>query len=67
MPAPLSPDIRNHFQALSLEDHSARELGLRLAISAASTVRYAAFLRKTGNLMPVSNSQTTGSRTAGAL
>ena len=57
MPAPLSPDIRNRFQALSLEGHSAREIGRRLLISAATAVRFAACLRKTSNLMPAANSR----------
>jgi transposase len=60
MPAPLSLDIRHRFQALHREGHSAREIGRRLLISAATAVRYAACLRKTGNLMPAANSRRQG-------
>ena len=60
MPAPLSPDIRNRFQALHSEGHSAREIGRRLLISAATAMRYAACLRKTGNLLPAANSRRQG-------
>ena len=41
MPAPLSPDIRNRFQVLYREALSAREIGRRLLISAATAVRFA--------------------------
>ena len=60
MPAPLSSDIRNRFEALHREGHSAREIGRWLLISAATAVRYAACLRKTGNLMPAGNSRRQG-------
>ena len=60
MPAPLSPDIRNRFEVLYQEGLSAREIGRRLLISAATAVRYAACLRKTGNLMPAANSRRQG-------
>lgn len=60
MPAPLSPDIRHRFQVLHQEGHSAREIGRRLLISAATAVRYAACLRKTGNLTPAANSRRQG-------
>ena len=60
MPAPLSSDIRNRFEALHREGHSAREIGRRLLISAATAVRSAACLRKTGNLMPAANSRRQG-------
>ena len=60
MPAPLSLDIRHRFQALHREGHSAREIGRRLLISAATAVRYAACLRNTGNLMPTANSRRQG-------
>ncbi len=62
MPAPLSPDIRSRFQALHLEGHSAREIGRRLMISAATAVRFAARLRRTGNLAPAANSRRLGHR-----
>ena len=60
MPAPLSPDIRNRFQVLHQDGLSAREIGCRLLISAATAVRFAACLRKTGNLMPATNSRRQG-------
>ena len=60
MPAPLSADIRNRFQTLHLEGHSAREIGRRLLISAATAVRYAACLRKTGNITPAANPRRQG-------
>jgi transposase len=60
MPAPLSPDIRNRFEVLYQEGLLAREIGRRLLISAATAVRYAACLRKTGNLMPAANSRRHG-------
>ncbi len=60
MPAPLSPEIRSRFQALHLEGHSAREIGRRLMISAATAVRFAARLRRTGNLAPAANSRRLG-------
>jgi transposase len=60
MPAPLSLDIRNRFEVLYQEGLSAREIGRRLLISAATAVRYAACLRKTGNLMPAANSRRQG-------
>ncbi len=60
MPAPLSPDIRSRFQALHHEGHSAREIGHRLLISAAPAVRFAARLRRTGNLAPAANSRRQG-------
>ena len=52
MPAPLSPDIRNRFQVLHREGLSAREIGRRLLISAATAVRFADRLRRTGDLAP---------------
>ena len=60
MPAPLSADIRNRFQTLHLEGHSAREIGRRLLISTATAVRYAACLRKTGNITPAANPRRQG-------
>ena len=67
MPAPLSADIRNRFQTLHLEGHSARQIGRRVLISAATAVRYAACLRKTGNIYHPSGKPTSpGSRTVGA-
>ena len=60
MPAPLSSDIRNRFQALHLEGHSSREIGRRLLICAATAVRFAACLRRTGNLTPATNSRRQG-------
>lgn len=60
MPAPLSPDIRHRFQALHHEGHSAREIGRRLLISAATAVRFAARLRQTGDLAPAANSRRRG-------
>ncbi len=60
MPAPLSPDIRSRFQALHLEGHSAREIGRRLMISAATAVRFAARLRRTGTRAPAANSRRLG-------
>ena len=41
MPNPLSQDIRHRFQLLHKEGRSAREIGRRLLISAATAVRYA--------------------------
>ena len=60
MAAPLSPDIRNRFQALHLEGHSAREIGRRLLISAATAVRFSACLRRTGDLSPKANPRRQG-------
>ncbi len=60
MPAPLSPDIRNRFEVLHLEGHSAREIGRRLLISAATAVRFAACLRRTGDLSPKANPRRQG-------
>ena len=60
MPAPLSPDIRIRFQALYNEGLSAREIGRRLLISAATAVRFADRLRHTGNLKPAANSRRQG-------
>lgn len=60
MPAPLSPDIRNRFQVLHQEGLSAREIGRRLLISAATAVRFAACLRQTGSLTPAANSRRQG-------
>lgn len=60
MPAPLSPDIRNRFQVLHREGLSAREIGRRLLISAATAVRFADRLRRTGDLAPAVNSRRQG-------
>ena len=60
MPAPLSADIRNRFQALHQEGLSAREIGRRLLISAATAVRFTARLRETGSLTPALNSRRQG-------
>ncbi len=60
MPAPMSPDIRNRFQALHLEGHSARKIGRRLLISAATAVRFAACLRRTADLSPQTNPRRQG-------
>ena len=60
MPAPLSPDIRHRFHALHREGHSAREIGRRLLISAATAVRFAACLRQTGDLTPKANPRRLG-------
>ena len=60
MPAPLSSDIRNRFLVLHLEGHSAREIGRRLLISAATAVRFADRLQRTGALTPASNSRRRG-------
>ena len=50
------------FQVLHLEGHSAREIGRRLLISSATAVRFAACLRRTGNLTPAPNSRRQGHR-----
>jgi hypothetical protein len=42
MPTPLSPDIRHRFQTLYQEGHSARKIGRRLLISAATSVLFLA-------------------------
>ena len=60
MPAPLSPDIRNRFQVLHREGLSAREIGRRLRISAATAVRFADRLRRTGDLAPAANPRRRG-------
>ena len=60
MPAPLSPDIRDRFEALHQEGHSAREIGRRLLISAATAMRSAIGPRKTGNLKPAANARRRG-------
>ncbi|MFQ1702915.1 hypothetical protein ACJ5NV_20255 [Loktanella agnita] len=60
MPAPLSSDIRHRFHALHQEGHSAREIGRRLLISAATAVRFAKQLRRTGGLTAARNSRRRG-------
>lgn len=60
MPSPLSQDIRRRFQALHEEGHTAREIGRRLLISAATAVRFAASLRRGEDLVPVVNSRRRG-------
>lgn len=60
MPAPLSSDIRSRFQALHSDGHSAREIGRRLLISAATAVRFASQLNQTGDLSPAANSRRQG-------
>ena len=60
MPNPLSQDIRHRFQLLHKEGHSAREIGRRLLISAATAVRYADSLRRGRDLTPASNSRMAG-------
>jgi len=60
MPKPLSQDIRHRFQALHEEGHSAREIGRRLLISAATAVRFAARLRQCGDLVPAVNPRRRG-------
>ena len=60
MPTPLSLDIRNRFQVLHREGLSAREIGRRLLISAATAVRFAASLRRTGGLSPKANPRRRG-------
>ncbi len=60
MGKPLSKDIRDRFAVLHAEGHSAREIGRRLIISAASAVRFAARLRDGGTLEPAPNLRRTG-------
>ena len=60
MPKPLSSDIRHRFQLLHKEGHSAREIGRRLLISAATAVRYADALRQGHDLTPALNSRRRG-------
>jgi transposase len=60
MPNPLSQDIRHRFQLLHKEGRSAREIGRRLLISAATAVRYADNLRQGHDLTPASNSRRRG-------
>ena len=60
MPKPLSQDIRSRFQSLHMEGHSAREIGRRLLMSAATAVRFAASLRRGGDLVPAANSRRSG-------
>ena len=62
MPAPFSLDSRHRFQVLHQEGLSAREIGRRLLISAATAVRFAACLRQTGCLTPAANSRREGHR-----
>ena len=51
----LSQDIRDRFAALYAEGHTAREIGRRLMISAATAVRFAAKLHKGKDLIPLPN------------
>lgn len=60
MGTPLSKDIRDRFAALHTDGHSAREIGRRLIISAATAVRFAAKLRDGKNLTPLPNPRRTG-------
>lgn len=60
MPSPLSQDIRHRFRTLHQEGHSAREIGRRLLISAATAVRFAACLRQGSDLVPVANPRRRG-------
>lgn len=60
MPAPLSPDIRHRFHVLHREGLSARAIGRGLLISAATAVRFADRLRRTGDLVPADNSRRRG-------
>ena len=60
MPNPLSSDIRHRFELLHKEGHSAREIGRRLLISAATAVRYADALRQGYDLTPALNSRRRG-------
>ena len=52
MPVALSSDIRNRFQVLHFEGDSPREIGRRLLLPAATTVRFADHLRRTDDLSP---------------
>ena len=60
MSQPLSHDIRQRFLELYSEGHSARSIGQRLMISAATAVRFAAVLRGGGDLTPKPNPRRTG-------
>lgn len=60
MPNPLSQDILHRFQLLHKEEHSAREVGRRLLISAETAVRYANNLRRGHDLTPALNSRRRG-------
>lgn len=60
MPSPLSQNIRRRFQLLHKEGHSAREIGRRLLISAATAVRYSDNLRQGHDLTPALNSRRCG-------
>jgi transposase len=55
MPTSLSPDIRYRFQVQHREGLSGRGIGRRLLISVATAVRFAACLRRTGNLTSAAN------------
>ena len=56
----LSQDIRDRFAALYAEGHTAREIGRRLMISAATGVRFATKLRKDNDLIHLPNPRRTG-------
>ena len=60
MSQPLSQDIRRRFMELHREGYSARSIGQRLMISAATAVRFAAILRNGGDLTPKPNPRRTG-------
>ena len=60
MRAPLSPDIRNGFHVLHRAGLSAREIGRCLLIFAATAVRFADRLRRTGDLTPATHSRCQG-------
>ena len=56
----LSQDIRDRFATLHAQGHTAREIGRRLMISAATAVRFAAKLRAGEDLIPLPNPRRTG-------
>ena len=56
----LSLDIRNRFAALYTEGHTARKIGRRLMISAATAVRFAAKRRQGKDLIPLPDPRHTG-------
>jgi urease beta subunit len=53
----VSSDIRHRLQVLHKEGLSARKIGRRLLIPAASAVRFAACSRQTSSLTPAAKSQ----------
>jgi len=53
LPTPLSPDVCHRFHVLYLEGHSAREIGRRLLIFAATAVCNDSEKRRSDTLKPL--------------